>query len=87
MIFNITATQNTLKRYFFFETMCEGCLSAPIIIKSQIGAADILSNLPHNADYVVFLFLYYKSKAFDLPAMLNTGGHNIDSRGVNAAMT
>ena len=43
--------------------------------------------LPHNADYVVFLFLYNKSQALDLPAMLNTGGHNIDSCGVNAVMT
>ena len=36
---------------------------------------------------MVFLFLYNKSQALDLPAMLNTGGHNIDSCGVNAAMT
>ena len=53
MIFDITATQNTLKRCFFFETMCEGCLFAPIILKSKIGTADTLLNLPHNADYVV----------------------------------
>ena len=53
MIFDITATQNTLKRCFFFETMCEGCLFAPIILKSRIGAADTLLNLQHNADYVM----------------------------------
>ena len=41
---------------------------------------------PHNTNYVVFFFLHDQAQAFDLSAMLGSGGHDIDSCGVDAAM-
>ena len=34
----------------------------------------------------LYHFLYYKSQPFDFETMLCTGGHNIDSRGIDAAV-
>ena len=36
---------------------------------------------------IMWFFLYYKSQAFDLAAVLKTGGHDIDSGGVNGAVS
>ena len=40
---------------------------------------------PHNSNYVVFL--YHQSQPLDLPAVLGAGGHNVDSGGINAAVS
>lgn len=45
---------------------------------------NILKYLPHNANYVVFL--YYKAQSFNLAAVLRASGHDIDPGGIDTAV-
>ena len=54
------------------------------IIFKRIGISENIAS-PHNSNYVVFL--YHQSQPLDLPAVLGAGGHNVDSGGINAAVS
>lgn len=40
----------------------------------------------HNGNYVVFICLNYKAQSFDFSPVFRTGGHDINPRGINAAV-
>ena len=44
------------------------------------------SNLPHNENYVVSLFLYNQSQPLNFSPVLGSGGHDVDAGGVDAAV-
>ena len=71
-----------LKIYVFFHAWCLHFMIVYCII-TNVRERNTLEYfaLPHNADYVVFL--YYKTQSFDFTAMLYTGGHNIDTGSVD----
>ena len=54
------------------------------IILKCIGVMKNIAS-PHNSNYVDFL--YDQPKAFDFSAVLGSGGHDIDSGGVDAAVS
>lgn len=63
-------------------------LSACIIIDRWLCTNhNFYKVLPHNADYVVFFFLNYKSQVFNFTAVLSTSGHDIDSGSVDTTVS